>query len=105
MKAVSPAQSALLRTALWMAVTTVSLASCGSPQPPLRPSSAQFVITPPPSQSFENSAGIDLAISPDGKRIVDVAASGDGVRHLFVQPIDGREATPISEVEGLVSAN
>jgi len=105
MKAVSPAQSALLRTALWMAVTTVSLASCGSPQPPLRPSSAQFVITPPPSQSFENSAGIDLAISPDGKRIVYVAASGDGVRHLFVQPIDGREATPISEVEGLVSAN
>jgi serine/threonine-protein kinase len=60
------------------------------------------VITPPPSQSFENSAGIDLAISPDGKRIVYVAASGDGVRHLFVQPIDGREATPISEVEGML---
>jgi serine/threonine-protein kinase len=60
------------------------------------------VITPPPSQSFENSAGIDLAISPDGKRIVYVAASGDGVRHLFVQPIDGPEATPISEVEGML---
>jgi len=34
MKDVSPAQSALWRTALWMAVTTVSLASCSSPQPP-----------------------------------------------------------------------
>lgn len=85
------AQSALRKMTLWMAVTAVSMTSCSSPQPLSSPSTP-FVITPPPSQSFENSAGIDVAISPDGKRIVYVAASGDGTRHLYVQPIDGRES-------------
>lgn len=88
MKDVSPPQPALWRTALWMAVTAVGKTCFSSPQPLSFPST-QLMITPSPSQSFENSAGIDLAISPDGKRIVYVAASGDGVRHLFVQPIDG----------------
>ena len=86
------AQPALWRVTLWMAVAALSMTSCSSPQSSLRPPSTPLVITPPPSQSFENSAGIDVAISPDGKRIVYVAASGDGTRHLYVQPIDGRES-------------
>ncbi len=95
------AQPALWRVTLWMAVAALSMTSCSAPGP-VSSRSAPFVITPPPTQSIENSAGIDLAISPDGKRIVYVAASGDGTRHLYVQPIDSREAVPISDVEGML---
>ncbi|MDA2930044.1 serine/threonine-protein kinase, partial [Acidobacteria bacterium AH-259-O06] len=66
---------------------------------PERPSLTKFVITPPPTAPLVNAAGNELAISPDGRRIVYLAER-DGTRQLYVRPIDDLMAAPIPGTEG-----
>ena len=64
----------------------------------------QFVVNPPPDRPLgANRFGPNVAISPDGTRIIyasdTVGAPGSG-RRLYLRPVDQLEATPIRGTEG-----
>ena len=59
-----------------------------APQPPAPVE--RFVVATPATAPFAPSAQQDLAISPDGTRVV-YRASADGTTHLYVRPIDQLE--------------
>ena len=63
------------------------------------PTLTKFVITPPPNAPLADTNTIDLAISPDGRRIVYVADRGESTQ-LYVRPLDELEATPLPGTEG-----
>ncbi|MDA2924960.1 winged helix-turn-helix domain-containing protein, partial [Acidobacteria bacterium AH-259-L09] len=68
--------------------------------PPSKPVPlTKFVITPPPSAPLASLGSINLAISPDGRRIVYVARR-DGTTQLYVRPLDEVVARPIPGTEG-----
>jgi serine/threonine protein kinase/Tol biopolymer transport system component len=61
--------------------------------PPVR-----FTIAPPDKTAF---SGFDVpAVSPDGKRIVFVAAPAGGTRVLWMRPLDSLSAQPLPGTEG-----
>ncbi|MDA2939052.1 hypothetical protein MYX75_12425, partial [Acidobacteria bacterium AH-259-A15] len=59
---------------------------------------ARFVITPPATGLLAARSDPNVAISPDGSRIVYVGVH-DGMTQLYVRPIDQLEATPIPNTE------
>ena len=66
--------------------------------PPLPVS--RFTITPPASAPLASLAGLDLAISPDGKRIAYYAQKpSTGNVELYVRELDSLEARPLPETE------
>src|SRR5262249_22154380 len=66
------------------------------PAPVLR-----FVITPPATAPLANQGGLDLAISPDGKRIAYLSGKPEsGKVELYVRELDALEARPIPGAEG-----
>ncbi len=75
-----------------------ALAIGSSTRPGPRPLS-KFVITPPPTAPLAHSDTLDLAISPDGRRIVFVAERGDSTQ-LYARRLDELEAKPIPGTEG-----
>ncbi|MDA2929473.1 hypothetical protein MYX84_05925, partial [Acidobacteria bacterium AH-259-O06] len=78
--------------------TTPDLFAPNKPAPsPLR----KFVISPPSSAPlrFRGGPPINLAISPDGRRIVYIARR-DGTTQLYVRPLDDFVARPIPGTEG-----
>ncbi len=50
------------------------------------PVDQEFVIIPEPTALLANRGGTDMAISPDGSRIVHVAES-EGTAQLYVRPM------------------
>jgi eukaryotic-like serine/threonine-protein kinase len=55
----------------------------------------RFLITPPATAPLASSGGLDLAISPDGKRLAYLAQGQDGELTLQVRELDGLETRPI----------
>jgi len=86
---------ALSVTAL-AACTAVGTWTLRKPAPALL---TKFVITPPPAAPLANTGTINLAISPDGKRIVYVA-DHDETRQLYLRSLDEFAAKPIAGTEG-----
>jgi serine/threonine-protein kinase len=60
----------------------------------------RFVITPPATAPLVSQRGVDLAISPDGRRIVYVAVRPESGRaELYVRELDSLEARAIPGTE------
>ena len=61
---------------------------------------SRFVITPPATAPLANQGSIDLAISPDGRRIAYLAAKPESRSiELYVRELDALEARPIPGTE------
>ncbi len=88
------AAAALLLGSLITGVTIWSLVS-DAPRPLVR-----FIATPPSSGplSMTESLHPDVAITPDGTRVV-YAVAPDGRRHLLIRALDGLEATRLTGPE------
>ena len=101
---ISAAQPARWEIAIpWSIVVVIAVAGIATwtltnpvPQPPMK-----FVITPPPTAPLSGGGSLDLAIAPDGKRII-YRAFVDGTVQLYLRSLDELIATPISETEGAV---
>ena len=65
----------------------------------LQPSLKKLEITPPATAPLANFLDNDLAISPDGTRIVYLAATAGGTQ-LYLRSLDELIATPIASTEG-----
>ncbi|MDA2939283.1 hypothetical protein MYX75_13610, partial [Acidobacteria bacterium AH-259-A15] len=63
----------------------------------------KFVITPPATAALARHPSSDLAISPDGKRIVYVAES-EGSTQLYVRPLNEFVARPIPGTESTAAS-
>ena len=59
----------------------------------------KFSISVPATQPLVRSSSINLAISPDGRRIVYVGHNGSTTQ-LYLRPLDEAEANPIPGTEG-----
>ena len=95
---VAPSRPLAKMTALvWPALTAVlvGLALWGwlRPQPP--PQVGRFRVTLPDDQALVSTFGVPLALSPDGSRFVYTGQGPDGIRVLFLRPVDQLEATVI----------
>ena len=66
------------------------------------PTVTKFVIVPPVTAPLANTGSIDLAISPDGRRIVYLANRGESTQ-LYLRRLDELDATPILGTEGASS--
>ena len=64
----------------------------------------RLVINPEANMSLVNDPRGDLAISPDGKRIVYRADNGEGIRQLYQRSIGELEATPIAATKALLGS-
>jgi Tol biopolymer transport system component len=70
-----------------------ALMRLGPPEP------SRWLITPSVGESLTSQVGTDVAISPDGTRIVYLA-DRNGTRQLYVRQIDRLEARALSGTEG-----
>jgi serine/threonine-protein kinase len=78
-----------------------------SSRPPAAPANvaasapvSRFVITPPATAPLANQGGLDLTISPDGKRIAYLVLKPEsGSVELYVRELDALEARPIPGTE------
>jgi eukaryotic-like serine/threonine-protein kinase len=66
---------------------------------PLAPRPSRWLITPSGGESLVSQTGTDLAISPDGTRIVYLAER-NGTRQLYLRQIDQVEAQAIPGTDG-----
>ncbi|MDA2927446.1 hypothetical protein MYX78_09475 [Acidobacteria bacterium AH-259-G07] len=101
--AISAAQPARWKLAIaWSTAVVIALIagvaiwSLTRPEPGFL---TKFVIIPPPTSPLANSSGNEVAISPDGRRILYLAER-DGTRQLYVRSIDDLTVTPIAGTEG-----
>ncbi|MEE8390896.1 MAG: protein kinase, partial [Anaerolineae bacterium] len=101
---VSTVQPPLWRKAIPWSITTVVIVLAGvgfwtMTRPTPEPLS-KFVITPPTTAPVRTGIGVgnELAISPDGRRIVYLATP-PGVLQLYVRSLDEFSATPIAGTE------
>ena len=67
------------------------------------PPVTKLVITPPQSAPLRNGGGIDVAISPDGRKIVYIGGT-ESSGQLYVRSLDELTPAPIAGTEGAVSA-
>jgi serine/threonine-protein kinase len=67
----------------------------GSPAPA---QVAKLAVPPPPGVRFSWNLGTDVAIAPDGSRLVFVAQTA-GAQELFLRSLDGLDARPIPGTE------
>ena len=96
-----PAAAALV---LGVLLASAFLASRGTPSAPVAAAPplpvSRFVITPPASAPLASLTGLDLAISPDGKRLVYYAQQpATGNVELYVRQLDELEAHAIPGTE------
>jgi serine/threonine protein kinase/Tol biopolymer transport system component len=59
----------------------------------------RFVITPPPSATLASLGGLDLTISPDGRRIAYFVRESDGSTVLYVRDLDRLDARRVAGTE------
>jgi Tol biopolymer transport system component len=61
---------------------------------------SRFVITPPPTAPLASQGGLDVTISPDGKRIAYIVEKPDGGDlALYVRELDALESRPLVGTE------
>jgi serine/threonine-protein kinase len=85
----------------------IYLSRLGAPQAPVAPAElaaplpvSRFVITPPATAPLASQGGLDVTISPDGKRIAYVVQKPDnGNIELYVRELDELESRPIAGTE------
>ncbi|MEQ1855767.1 MAG: protein kinase [Longimicrobiales bacterium] len=76
----------------------LSITSSPSAEPP---AVGRFDVTPIDEQGFVTAVdGVDLALTPDGSRIVYVGAAPGGGSQLWVRRIDDLDAVPLPGTEG-----
>jgi serine/threonine protein kinase/Tol biopolymer transport system component len=102
-----------LERGLWAAVVIASMAGTwmwarrqGIPATAPRPGTAtvRFTIAPPAGTTFASSQDVPLTLSPDGHSLVFVAAGPDGIRRLWLRPLDA-EGERASVLAGTEDAN
>ena len=93
----------LVLGALVLVAAVASLATWNlKPAPSAMPKPVtRFAITLPAGQRLAALDQPAIAISPDGKNIVYVAAQG-GTQQLFLRPLESQEAKPIGGTEGAI---
>jgi Tol biopolymer transport system component len=75
----------------------------GSRDAPFRSLEVRFAVAPPDKASFYTPAeGVQMAVSPDGTKIVFVARESRGTR-VFVRQLSDPDSRPISGTEGATS--
>lgn len=84
----------VVAVAVAVAVNTTSRSTPAPPAPRV-----VFTIAPPDGTTFPR-ASAEIAISPDGSRLVFVALSIDGTRRLWLRRLDSTESRPIKGTEG-----
>ncbi len=80
-------------------LATVALWGWLRPAPVTSPGPARFAVIPPAGREFLNPNGVDIALAPDGSRLVYLAQGENGPQ-LYVRGIDELEARPIPGTEG-----
>ena len=82
-------------------VTVLATLNLGSPSDTSTPRTARFTITPPSTAPLADAgSGIDVIVSPDGRRIAYLGLpDGGDQRMLFVRDLDGLEARLIEGTE------
>ena len=96
---------------LWAAVVIASVAGTwawtnrqGPPASTPRDATAtvRFTVAPPAGTTFASSQDVPLALSPDGRSLLFVAAGGDGIRRLWLRSMDddGERASVLAGTEG-----
>jgi eukaryotic-like serine/threonine-protein kinase len=86
------------------AFTAVALWIFGRP-PPDAPRVTRFLLAPPTATPLASSAGVDVAISPDGSRIAYVASLGNGRMGLYVRELAQLEASLAATVREAPTVN
>jgi eukaryotic-like serine/threonine-protein kinase len=71
-----------------------------APRAPIAASPARVMITLPAVQRIEKGRFPPVALSPNGKLLVYVAATDGGTTSLYLRPLDELAARPIPETEG-----
>ena len=90
--------AAILLTVLGI---TISRPASGSATPPA--DVVVFSVYPPPGGAFRSQGASvrtpKLALSPDGRHLVFLAAGADGIARLWLRPLDALEARPLDGTE------
>ena len=90
--------AAILLTAL---AITISRRAPDSATPPQEV--VVFSVYPPPGGAFRSHGAsvptLNLALAPDGRHLVFLAAGADGVARLWLRPLDSAEARPLAGTE------
>jgi Tol biopolymer transport system component/predicted Ser/Thr protein kinase len=60
----------------------------------------RFTIAAPPGMSLSGPGGGKIALSPDGQRLVFVAADSTGTSHLWLRPLNALTAERLSGTDG-----
>jgi serine/threonine protein kinase/Tol biopolymer transport system component len=102
--------AALGRRTLFLGVGALLLATVASlatwmlkPAPPALPRAVtRFAITLPTGQRLTALDQPAIAVSPDGKNIVYVAAQAGSQQQIFLRPLDSQEVKPIEGTEGAI---
>jgi eukaryotic-like serine/threonine-protein kinase len=81
-------------------LTGLAVWSQARPGPPAPRPLAQFVLQTPPDGPLRAAGMPQLAISPDGTRVVYGSGRGDQDRRLFVRRLGELDATPLRGAEG-----
>jgi eukaryotic-like serine/threonine-protein kinase len=94
---------------LWTAVVIASIAAAwmwsrpggtAANMPAAETAAVRFTIAPPPDVAFASSYDVPLAVAPDGRALVYVAAGADGVRRLWLHALDGGRRSALPGTEG-----
>jgi Tol biopolymer transport system component len=101
----SPAATSQRRFWMWVAIATSIFALVASAvaavvyfQRPVEEGMAvRLNLTAPPGVV---QTDLLMRVSPDGTRVVFAATTADGVRRLWVRPLNSIEASPLNETEG-----
>jgi Tol biopolymer transport system component len=90
---------------LWFALAVVALAALlpwvirNRNVAPTGAAVTRFAVLPPENATFRGGDLDPITISPDGRRLALVAASG-GRRRLWIRPLDSLTAEPLPDTEG-----
>jgi serine/threonine protein kinase len=95
--------------AVWVAIVIASIAGMwwwagnrGVPaSAPVQGTAAvRFTLSPPADTAFASSQDVPLALSPDGRQIVYVAAGTDGIRRLWLRALDSEREQVLIGTDG-----
>lgn len=96
---------------VWVTVLLASIAGAwlwtktrdvpaGTPTPTPPTTAVRFTVSPPEGTAFASSEDVPLALSPDGRQLVFVAAGTDGTRRLWLRGLYSLREQVLSGTEG-----